>query len=321
MVSRKMFFAEVDFQGEVKSPHQIEQQLLSSLNLEPFPTNAKLDFSSDPNYSGLKVFPLKQYICFSYFFYSGNVDRFDRPVLSARVIGIAFHNLSYKAFDVFAIRNILISHSHELTTESQLNMKLEELSAFSDFSTFSNTIKQYDRKFIAKCVNGILKNDRGIIQFENITNAFLFLRTIFLLIPISVLKNKSFVTECENPGSEIREDFVFTQITRKSKSSFAIKDYFKKKDHEEMIIDITKSRIKHARKDAGLELLISEMINHTTWYNIDWVERYLLLKELLEGYHTDEKINFIRSSDKLVKMNNTMKIVESLNKKFGDKHD
>ncbi|MEM2614359.1 MAG: hypothetical protein QXO15_09095 [Nitrososphaerota archaeon] len=302
--SLQITFAHVRFQEEITTSLPLENEVKNKVAFSSFPSYPSSNWPFLRGYEGLKIFSSGERICVSYFFNGGEKDRFGRPILSARVMIIPRDEFDRCCRDVIAVMNLL-KNLETINAASSLYVSFLERSALtSNFEAFSNFLQNQEPKFIAKSLSLMIANKRVNIFYENIKDAYSWIRAIYLFMPIDVITKTSFVTDCERLNQVDRENYVMVPRERRVDSHLLAK-ILKRKLARVANINLEK-RSARGKSYELIEHVILETINDEMWYGIEWYERYRILLELLNKVVTGERPSMTQISEKIRHMSKTI---------------
>ena len=279
----------VDHQEFVESSKPLDERIKYELTVKAFPTSPKIDYYKRPNYEGLKVFSLNNYLCISSFFYANRTDRFGRPVLSAKVALIPFDSMQEIFRDIVAVGEALKLIRLEDASEEEFVKLVESRSIVTDMSRFRSLAAMFDIDFLARSISLIASFDKGklILYYSDIRRAYSFIRVAFSLLPLKVIVSKTLTTECEPSINYCDEDIVFLpfgvsekNLLEESAPKTRIVDIFsdivrklinRKKSFE---IDLVKNKTGKGKYEKLFKIVLEELIDGEEWYTISWNEKY-----------------------------------------------
>ncbi len=302
-------FAYVDYQESVVTSTPLEPKIENSLKIRSFPSYPRMDYSELPNYEGLKIFGIADTICISYFLYMGEKDELARPLLSARVAIIPTTKFDLYGRDVIAVRDFLKVSRDTFPLKEDFFYFIENNSFILDNKKFKETIQKFDLKFLINSISCLITHDKVSIYYLDTSIAESFIRVVYSILPLRILKERSFSTECEVTGSPYAENYVMIPMKEKKR---LFPNIFDKKNDKRVEINLEKKKSHHGKYTQIINAVVSELAYGEDWYTISWKEKYQILVTFLDKIISGERVRIVTLSEKLSKMSNTIERIKSI---------
>lgn len=272
-----------------------------TLRIEAFPAYPKTDFPDLKNYSGIKVFPVDDFIAISYFINEGHKDSSGRPILSARVALIPKEQFNTCGRDLEAVKMFLKGMKIE-TASSQFANFINEKSAKEE--EFIRLINSLGEELPTKAIDCMLSYSKVNIHYNKDKSlAESLVRLAYLLLPIDVIASNSYSSDCSYISSPQRENYILTQ-GRVSED----------KKKEVSFLDVDSGKASRGKYSKKLNKIIKEIASGREWYTFTWEEKYSLFLKLIEAWFSGRRVKIIETSEKLRRMKETINIVKQLEK-------
>ncbi|MEM2144563.1 MAG: hypothetical protein QW279_04330 [Candidatus Jordarchaeaceae archaeon] len=303
-MDQNVIFAQADYQEDVETTEQVKPRTRDVLKIEAFPAYPKMDFPSLKDYSGIKVFPVEDFVAISYFLNEGHRDSSGRPVLSARVALIPQKLFNTCGRDLDAVKMFLKGMKVETASSQSFLDFVKEKSAIFKREELVRLINSFGEEYVAKATDCIMSHHQVNIYYRDRGLAESLVRSAYLLLPISVIMSKSYSSECSYISGSQRENYVLAPGGEGGDGG----------GKEVGFLDVDSGKASGGKYSKKLKIIIEEIVRGREWYTLTWEEEYLLLLELLEAWFSGRKIKMTEMSDKLRRMEETVNTVKQLEK-------
>lgn len=303
-MSLNVIFANVDYQENVRTTLPVGRSVEDALRTEAFPAYPRMDFPFLSDYSGIKVFPVEDFIAISYFFNEGRKDSSGRPVLSAKVAVIPQKLFNSCGRDIEAMKIFLKNTKLEAESSQSFMNFIREESAVFNKEKFVRLINFLGEERAAKAVDCIMSHSRVNIYYKDKSLAESLVRLVYLLLPISVVASSSYSSECSYLSGLQRENYVLTEGEGSEGER-----------KEVGFLNVDSGKASSGKYFKKLKILIKEITSGSEWYPLTWEEKYFLLLELVEAWFSGRKIiKMTEMSEKLRKVQETIDAIRQLEK-------
>ncbi|MBS7251262.1 MAG: hypothetical protein KIH08_11860 [Candidatus Freyarchaeota archaeon] len=305
-MDQNVIFAHADYQEDVETTEPVKPRIRDTLKTEAFPAYPKMDFPSLKDYSGIKVFPIEDFAAISYFLNERRRDSSGRPVLSARVALIPQKFFNTWGRDLDAVKTFLKSLKIETASNQSFLDFVREKSAIFNREELVRLINSFGGEYVAKAIDCIMSHHKVNIYYGDKGLAESLVRSVYLLLPISIIMSKSYSSECSYISGSQRENYVLTPGGDVRGGDRGGKEIG--------FLDVDSGKASSGKYFKKLKILIEEIVRGKEWYTLTWEEECLLLLELPEAWFSGRKIKMTEASNKLQKMEETLNAVRMLEK-------
>ena len=318
-----VILAFIDYQESVESTRPLEGRVKEELTVRAFPTSPRIGYHEVPGYEGLKVFPLDEYLCVSLFYYAGRVDRFRRPILSAKAALLPIHSIQPTFRDIVAVGEALKLVSLGEGSERWFKELVRSRSVIASKSRFRSLAGSFSLDFLADSLSFMASTGKGklIIYYPSMETAKAFIRLAYTLLPLKVVASRTLTTECEPPIEYCEEDVILlpSEAGRKGlldsvkrRINSLLERSTRLSGEKASVIDLAKGKTGRGRLRGLFKRVLEELLDEREWYSVEWSEKYDVLVRFIEAVFSGRRVGLSELSEKIRLMKDTVKRIESL---------
>lgn len=295
-----MEFARVDYQESVATDADLPDRTADRLRVAPFPAYPRPDYADREAYGATKVVPVGGRICVSWVTYRGHADRDGRPLLTADLALLTTDEFAAAGRDVALVRDYLRRAGTDATPGGFEDYR-DSTGDLSDESVFRDACGRFDRELLADGVATVLDGGRTVVDHEDRDRGEAFLRLAWGILPLAVVAETSFCTDCQHPGRDGAEDVVLSTGTSGGGSGV-----FGGSTGTEADVDLATGDAPGGPRSSLVRAVLDELLATDGWYGFTWSERRSLLLDHLAGGHAGDGQSLVDRSDRLRAMEATL---------------